>query len=107
MNASWSDPLSPTPNPALVSDAARVAFWEGQASRLDWAEPWTTAHRFEGPRRIGQDAEGRPTWSVPEIAWFEGGRLNVAHNCVDRHVEAGHGGRSGRQRRRRPSDDCD
>ena len=88
---SWSDPSSPTPNPALVSDEARIAFWEAQASRLDWARPWTTAHRFEAPRRLGTDEQGGPTWSVPEIAWFEGGRLNVAHNCVDRHVEAGRG----------------
>src|SRR5208283_4133042 len=25
--------------------------------------------------------------------WFVGGKLNVAYNCVDRHVEAGHGDR--------------
>ena len=28
---------------------------------------------------------------MPEIGWFEGGTLNVAYNCVDRHVEAGRG----------------
>jgi acetyl-CoA synthetase len=27
------------------------------------------------------------------LRWFVGGRLNVAYNCVDRHVEAGHGDR--------------
>ncbi len=32
-------------------------------------------------------------WSNPPFAkWFVGGKLNVAYNCIDRHVEAGHGG---------------
>ena len=31
-------------------------------------------------------------WSNPPFAkWFVGGKLNVAYNCLDRHVEAGHG----------------
>ena len=31
-------------------------------------------------------------WSgAPFAKWFVGGKLNVAVNCVDRHVEAGHG----------------
>ncbi|NKE10392.1 MULTISPECIES: AMP-binding protein [Kocuria] len=88
---SFSDPANPTPNPALISDDARIDFWAAQASRLDWAEPWHTTHRFEKPQVIGEDQDGNPTYSVPEIAWFEGGKLNVAHNCVDRHVEAGRG----------------
>lgn len=33
-------------------------------------------------------------WSgAPFAKWFVGGELNVAYNCVDRHVEAGHGDR--------------
>ena len=33
-------------------------------------------------------------WSNPPFAkWFVGGKLNVAYNCVDRHVEAGNGDR--------------
>ena len=31
------------------------------------------------------------TWNPPFAKWFEGGTLNVAVNCVDRHVESGHG----------------
>jgi acyl-coenzyme A synthetase/AMP-(fatty) acid ligase len=27
------------------------------------------------------------------VAWFVGGQLNVSYNCVDRHVENGHGSR--------------
>jgi acetyl-CoA synthetase len=56
--------------------ADRLAFWEKQAQRLDWATPWDTAL----------------DWSnAPFAKWFVGGQLNIAHNCVDRHVAAGRG----------------
>jgi acetyl-CoA synthetase len=56
--------------------ADRLAFWATQASRLTWAGPWTDVL----------------DWSEAPVAkWFVGGRLNVAYNCVDRHVENGHG----------------
>jgi acetyl-CoA synthetase len=64
----------------LAEQAAtdRIAFWEQQARRLDWATPWDTAL----------------DWSnAPFARWFVGGRLNVAVNCVDRHVAAGNGQR--------------
>src|SRR4051812_15866109 len=64
-----------------------VAWWEEQADRLEWTERWHTAHRFIPALR--PDGSLQP----PEIAWFEGGRLNVAVNCVDRHVAAGLGER--------------
>ena len=54
------------------------AFWEEQARALDWAEPWTQVLDWSNP---------------PYAKWFVGGKLNVAHNCVDRHVEAGNGDR--------------
>jgi acetyl-CoA synthetase len=53
-------------------------FWEKQAEALDWAERWDTALDDSDP---------------PFYKWFTGGKLNVAHNCVDRHVEAGNGDR--------------
>ncbi|MGO4594705.1 acetate--CoA ligase [Leifsonia sp. 2TAF2] len=65
-----------------------VAFWERQAERLDWAEPWHTAHTWE-PAVIGEDGD----LTVPRAEWFAGGRLNAAVNCVDRHVDAGRGDR--------------
>ena len=68
------------------ASANPVAFWEGAASRLEWAEPWHSAHEWEPPVR---DASGE--LSVPAARWFVGGRLNVAANCVDRHVAAGRG----------------
>ena len=63
---------------ALYDEAAadRVAFWEQQARDLQWAQPWTTAL----------------DWSnAPFARWFDGGTINVAVNCLDRHVEAGRG----------------
>ena len=56
----------------------RLAFWDEQARRLDWAETWSEVL----------------DWSdAPVAKWFVGGKLNVAYNCVDRHVEAGNGDR--------------
>ncbi|PCE14165.1 acetyl-coenzyme A synthetase [Microbacterium sp. SZ1] len=58
-----------------------IAFWEQAARRLNWATPWETALHWQPPT-----AEAGPS-----ARWFTGGRLNVAYNCVDRHVEAGRG----------------
>jgi acetyl-CoA synthetase len=55
----------------------RLGFWEEQAQRLEWATPWTEVL----------------DWQPPFATWFVGGELNVAVNCVDRHVAAGHGDR--------------
>lgn len=65
------------------ADAAPVAFWEDAARRLDWATPWHTAMQWQPP------TDG----AIPAARWFDGGTLNVAHNCVDRHVAAGRGGK--------------
>ena len=48
----------------------RVGFWETQARRLTWATEWDTAL----------------TWDTPDARWFDGGELNVAVNCLDRHL---------------------
>ncbi|MDR7279676.1 acetate--CoA ligase [Catenuloplanes atrovinosus] len=54
----------------------RLAFWETQARRLEWSKPWDQVL----------------DWSNPPFAkWFVGGELNVAYNCLDRHVAAGNG----------------
>ena len=56
----------------------RLAFWAKQADRLSWETPFTEVL----------------DWSqAPFAKWFVGGKLNVAYNCVDRHVEAGNGDR--------------
>ncbi|MFF5230570.1 acetate--CoA ligase [Dactylosporangium sp. NPDC000521] len=54
----------------------RLAFWEKQAHRLSWAKEWDQVLDWTNP---------------PFAKWFVGGQLNVAYNCVDRHVEAGRG----------------
>jgi acetyl-CoA synthetase len=58
------------------ADADYEGFWAEQAGRLHWDKPW----------------EQVLDWTNPPFAkWFVGGELNVAYNCVDRHVEAGRG----------------
>jgi acetyl-CoA synthetase len=60
------------------ADADSEAYWARHAGELlTWAEPWHTVRQGE----------------LPDVRWFVGGTLNVAYNCVDRHVEAGHGDR--------------
>ncbi|WP_166980053.1 acetate--CoA ligase [Paramicrobacterium fandaimingii] len=68
------------------AEADPLAFWEQAARRLDWHTPWHTTHTWE-PVRERQDG----TLTVPKTEWFAGGTLNVAANCVDRHVDAGRG----------------
>jgi len=58
--------------------ADREAFWAEQARALHWEKPFTKALDWSNP---------------PFATWFEDGELNVAYNCLDRHVEAGHGDR--------------
>ena len=65
-----------------------VAFWERAAERLDWAERWRTPHTWAPPV---DDPANPGTLTVPEATWFADGRINVAVNCVDRHVAAGRG----------------
>ncbi|OBJ47188.1 acetate--CoA ligase [Mycobacterium sp. 1423905.2] len=68
----------------------RLAFWAKQADRLSWAKPFDEVL----------------DWSDPPFAkWFVGGQLNVAYNCVDRHVEAGHGDRVAIYWEGEPADD--
>jgi acetyl-CoA synthetase len=57
----------------------RLAFWETQARRLTWAKEWDQVL----------------DWSNPPFAkWFVGGQLNVAYNCLDRHIEEGRGSKA-------------
>jgi acetyl-CoA synthetase len=51
------------------------AFWAKQAETLSWYKKWDTVLE----------------WDAPFAKWFVGGKLNVAYNCIDRHVEAGKG----------------
>jgi acetyl-CoA synthetase len=58
------------------ADADFEAFWAKRAREgIDWSKPFTTTLE----------------WDLPFAKWFTGGELNVAYNCVDRHVERGLG----------------
>jgi acetyl-CoA synthetase len=52
-------------------------FWATQAERLDWFKKW--------------DIVSDNDFTKAEIKWFEGGKLNVSYNCLDRHIETGFG----------------
>ncbi len=58
------------------ADADREAFWAKQAERLHWDTKWSQVLDWT---------------NAPVAKWFVGGKLNVAYNCVDRHVDGGHG----------------
>src|SRR5882762_2856095 len=65
-------------SPAVYDEAEQdwEGFWATQATELlDWFEPWHTVLE----------------WELPFAKWFVGGKLNVCHNAVDRHVAAGRG----------------
>src|SRR6478609_25594 len=76
------------PDPAFTAQANATAdlyaeaeadfeeFWAKRArERIDWTKPF----------------EKTLEWDLPFAKWFTGGELNVAYNCVDRHVERGLG----------------
>jgi len=78
------------PDPAFAARANATAALYGEATadpegfwarlareRLSWFTPFTTTLE----------------WDPPFARWFTGGELNVAYNCVDRHVERGLGDR--------------
>ncbi|WP_395056626.1 propionate--CoA ligase [Polaromonas sp.] len=48
------------------------AFWIEQAQLIDWQQPFTRVCNFDNP---------------PFVHWFEGGKTNLCHNAVDRHLK--------------------
>ncbi len=60
------------------AEVDRLGFWAEQANRLHWDTPFGEVLDWSG---------------APFAKWFVGGKLNVAYNCVDRHVDAGNGDR--------------
>ena len=58
----------------------RNAFWAEEAERISWYKKWDSVGEFD--------------YVNANIKWFEGGKLNVSYNCLDRHVEAGNGNRT-------------
>jgi len=53
-------------------------FWSEQAENfVSWFSKWDKVLDWD--------------FNTAKIEWFKGGKLNVSYNCLDRHVEAGHG----------------
>jgi acetyl-CoA synthetase len=50
-------------------------FWGEVADQLDWFERWDTVS----------------SGAFPDAKWFEGGKTNICHNCIDRQINMGHG----------------
>ena len=67
-----------TSDQSLYDEAAAdyEAFWARQARELiTWDKDFDTTL----------------TWDLPDARWFDGGKLNMSYNCLDRHIEAGLG----------------
>jgi acetyl-CoA synthetase len=61
---------------ADIYDLSFEELWEREGrERVTWFEPFTQLYE----------------WELPYATWYLGGTLNVAYNCLDRHVEAGLG----------------
>ena len=54
-----------------------IYFWEEIAKRLDWYQPWKKVREFD--------------FVNGKIEWFSEGKLNACYNCIDRHIDEGHG----------------
>ncbi|MCP4711900.1 MAG: acetate--CoA ligase [Planctomycetes bacterium] len=53
-------------------------FWAEKAEEfVTWQSPWETVLDWD--------------FQAARVEWFKGGKLNISYNCLDRHVEAGHG----------------
>jgi acetyl-CoA synthetase len=53
------------------ADKDPEAFWAGLAKELAWFKPW---------KKVLE-------WKLPFAKWFVGGKINIAYNCIDRHLE--------------------
>jgi acetyl-CoA synthetase len=47
-------------------------FWADKASRFQWRKKWDTVLNWN--------------FTDPDVRWFEGGKLNITENCLDRHL---------------------
>ena len=54
-----------------VEDPA--GFWSEVAENFSWRKKWDKALQWN--------------FKEPSIKWFEGGKLNITENCIDRHLQ--------------------
>jgi acetyl-CoA synthetase len=68
-------------DPAIYERASKdpEGFWAERAAELDWIKPFERVLDWRAPS---------PGSSPPWAQWFVGGQLNVAANCVDRHLKS-------------------
>ena len=59
------------------SAADPEGFWSKIAERITWYKKWDKVSEYD--------------FVNADIKWFDGGKLNASYNCLDRHVESGHG----------------
>src|SRR5690625_5234515 len=50
-----------------------ASFWSNVADKLEWKKPYDKVLEWE--------------FETPTIKWFEGGKINMAENCLDRHLK--------------------
>jgi acetyl-CoA synthetase len=50
-----------------------ASFWEHIASKFQWHQQWDNALAWD--------------FNIPEVKWFQGGKLNITENCLDRHLD--------------------
>jgi acetyl-CoA synthetase len=65
------------PDWEALADFARrdlQGFWAARAQELEWFEPW---------QQVLDES------NAPFYKWFVGGRVNIVHNCIDRHLKTG------------------
>jgi acetyl-CoA synthetase len=48
-------------------------FWADQADKFVWKKKWDKVLKWD--------------FKGPDVRWFDGGKLNITENCLDRHVE--------------------
>lgn len=60
-----------------IANADYEGWWASWAEKLQWDKKWDTVL----------------DWQLPYAKWFIGGKLNASVQCLDRHVDAGHGKR--------------
>ena len=49
------------------------AFWDKIAGEFQWQKKWDKTLEWD--------------FSKPDVKWFQGGKLNITENCLDRHLE--------------------
>ncbi|MAB82184.1 MAG: acetate--CoA ligase [Phycisphaerae bacterium] len=75
LGGAWIDSMETYRDLHAKSIADPEGFWGAAAEDLDWFSHWDTVLE----------------WNLPDAKWFVGGKINACWNCVDRHVEDGHG----------------